>query len=165
MEQVLFDAFKTHSDQIREAITAEVNNVEYLKYLNVADLKDGSISIKAKNIIVAKVRLQKGNPYLEVRTKNAEIFSLELTEDHNEEWCRIKVSGIEDVLELKTQLSTLFMIVLSEIGGESFGCCHRYELCSDAKKCIHPDFMVAIACSYRKNLEAGCIFYGKNKTI
>lgn len=165
MEQILFDAFKTHSEQIREAITAEVNNIEYLKYLSVADLKDGSISIKAKNIVVAKVRLQKGTSFIEIRTKNAELFPSEFTETHNEEWSRIRVNGVEDVLKLKTQLSSLFMVVLSEMGGESFGCCHRYELCSDAKKCIHPDFMVAIACSYRKNLEAGRVFYGKNKNI
>ncbi len=49
----------------------------------------------------------------------------------------------------------------SKIG--SFGCCHRYEECSDAKKCIHENLLYAKACSYRRNLEEGHIFYGKNK--
>jgi hypothetical protein len=44
-----------------------------------------------------------------------------------------------------------------------FGCCHRYEECSDAKKCIHENLLYAKACSYRRNLESGRIFYGKNK--
>lgn len=47
----------------------------------------------------------------------------------------------------------------------AFGCCHRYVECSDSLKCIHPDRIRAMSCLYRKNLEAGRIFYGKNKTI
>lgn len=45
------------------------------------------------------------------------------------------------------------------------GCCSRYNACSDAKKCIHPDLFYARICSYRKNLEAGRIFYGKNCNV
>lgn len=44
-----------------------------------------------------------------------------------------------------------------------FGCCSRYEKCSDNKKCIHPNKLYAKACQYRENLEAGRIFYGKNR--
>lgn len=48
---------------------------------------------------------------------------------------------------------------------DSFACCGLYEKCSDALKCIHADLQYAKACQYRKNLEAGHIFYGKNKNI
>ncbi len=41
----------------------------------------------------------------------------------------------------------------------SFACCSRYEECSKAKKCIHPNPLYAKACQYRKNLEEGNIFY------
>ena len=47
----------------------------------------------------------------------------------------------------------------------SFGCCHLYNECSDARRCISKDKMYATVCSYRKNLESGRIFYGKNATI
>lgn len=40
-----------------------------------------------------------------------------------------------------------------------FACCSRYQECSDAKKCIHPNVLYAKACQYRKNLEEGNIFY------
>ncbi len=40
-----------------------------------------------------------------------------------------------------------------------FGCCSSYKECSDAKKCIHPNFLYAKGCQYRQNLEAGRIFY------
>lgn len=40
-----------------------------------------------------------------------------------------------------------------------FACCSRYQKCSEAKKCIHPNILYAKACQYRKNLEEGKIFY------
>lgn len=48
---------------------------------------------------------------------------------------------------------------------ESFGCCGLYKECSDALHCIHPDPPYAKACQYRKNLEAGRVFYGKNANV
>lgn len=47
----------------------------------------------------------------------------------------------------------------------TFGCCDLFEKCSDAKKCIHNDRKYAKGCYYKKNLEAGKIFYGKNRNI
>lgn len=47
----------------------------------------------------------------------------------------------------------------------SFGCCHRFKECSDAKKCLHPNKLYATACMYRNHLDAGRIFYGKNKNV
>ena len=49
--------------------------------------------------------------------------------------------------------------------GESFACCSKYVDCSDARKCLHENKMYAMKCKYRKNLEAGKIFYGVNKNI
>ncbi len=47
----------------------------------------------------------------------------------------------------------------------TFGCCDRYIACSDAKKCIHPNRLYSTACAYRRNLENGRIFYGKNCNV
>lgn len=46
-------------------------------------------------------------------------------------------------------------------GADTFGCCSRYRACSDAGRCIIADQSYYANCSYRKNLEAGRIFYGK----
>lgn len=46
-----------------------------------------------------------------------------------------------------------------------FGCCGKYEECSDAKQCIHPDKQTSLSCYYRRNLLQGKIFYGQNKNI
>lgn len=44
-------------------------------------------------------------------------------------------------------------------------CCSRYMECSDAKACVHPDKVFALDCGYRKVLNSGRIFYGKNRNI
>ena len=46
---------------------------------------------------------------------------------------------------------------------EPFGCCDLYVKCSDAKKCLHPSRFRSTVCAYRKHLESGRVFYGKNK--
>ena len=46
---------------------------------------------------------------------------------------------------------------------DRFGCCSKFVACSDAEKCLHANNFYARCCWYRKNLEAGRIFYGKNK--
>lgn len=46
-----------------------------------------------------------------------------------------------------------------------FGCCNLFIECSNAKKCVHSNPLYSMGCMYRKNLEAGHIFYGVNKNI
>ena len=40
-----------------------------------------------------------------------------------------------------------------------------FERCSDAGACLHPHEVFYNHCMYRDNLEAGRIFYGKNRTV
>ena len=47
----------------------------------------------------------------------------------------------------------------------SFSCCSRYLECSDAKRCILGNQLYSKACTYRKNLDSGKIFYGINRNI
>ena len=61
---------------------------------------------------------------------------------------------------------------LTRIAGETvnrypkeWDCCSRYEECSDAKKCVHPDKAIALGCGYRKILASGRIFYGANRNV
>lgn len=41
----------------------------------------------------------------------------------------------------------------------SFGCCSRYQICSNERKCIHDNKLYAKGCQYRRSLENGKIFY------
>lgn len=45
---------------------------------------------------------------------------------------------------------------------EAFGCCSRFRQCSDAGRCLISEQEYSAGCSYRKNLESGRVFYGKN---
>ena len=47
----------------------------------------------------------------------------------------------------------------------SFGCCDHFIECSDAKKCVHENKLYSKACMYRRNLDEGHIFYGKNRNV
>lgn len=48
---------------------------------------------------------------------------------------------------------------------KEWDCCSRYLECSDAKTCVHPDKGVALLCGYRRILNSGRIFYGKNRNV
>lgn len=168
MEQITFDSNNTDKSddkRIQTALEKKIANQEYTKFLNVKENQDGSISIKAKSILVAKIKLSKKTAYIEVKPKYEKDFiNFEMIRTKND-YSRIKIDGIDEVLALIEQLSIVYMKVLSELGEESFGCCHRYVECSDALKCLHPDFLTSLACSYKKNLDKGRVFYGKNKNI
>lgn len=47
----------------------------------------------------------------------------------------------------------------------TFSCCSQFIQCSDAQKCVHENKLYSTACTYRRNLESGRIFYGKNRNI
>lgn len=46
-----------------------------------------------------------------------------------------------------------------------FACCHLYEECSDKLMCINPMKQRGLLCGYRKKLENGIVYYGKNRTV
>lgn len=47
----------------------------------------------------------------------------------------------------------------------SFGCCSKYNECSNARKCIHENPFYSLGCIYRSHLEAGQIYYGPNRNV
>lgn len=76
---------------------------------------------------------------------------------------RVSLISPEDILLYVPTLRKILIRLSKKY--QTFGCCSRYEVCSDARTCIHPDVKFALGCQYRHNLIEGKIFYGKNKTI
>jgi hypothetical protein len=168
MEQITMGmniAAEMDIDRIRTTLEQELGNPEYIKYLSVVENKDGSFSIKAKSNLTVKIKFAKKSSYIEVDPKYERYFSGYEIKRTSNDWSRVLVAGIEDVLALGKRISIVYLEELSKLGGEHFGCCHRYVQCSDALKCLHPDFLISLACGYKKNLELGKVFYGKNKNI
>lgn len=48
---------------------------------------------------------------------------------------------------------------------KEWDCCSLYQQCSDAKSCVLEDKELALRCGYRKILNSGKIFYGKNRNV
>lgn len=150
---------------IGDALTEVVRNERFTQYIGVTVNSDNTVSIRAKTILIAKVKLHGQKRYMEVQNKYMSFFVGTNGQSVEERgtWSRISVKNLEDVLDLMQQLSEVYMLVLSELGGESFGCCARYIECSDAGKCVHPDYFTSLACLYKRNLDNGRVFYGKNQ--
>lgn len=51
---------------------------------------------------------------------------------------------------------------ISSNSDDSFGCCSRYRACSDAGECLISHLDYSLGCIYRRQLESGHVFYGKN---
>lgn len=71
----------------------------------------------------------------------------------------------EEIYNIRDIILEAFEIAYLENADLSFGCCSRFIACSDEMECIHPNHLFALGCAYRKNLDQGKIFYGKNRTI
>lgn len=70
-----------------------------------------------------------------------------------------------DVSKLLCLLHSISIDKFYTANVEQFGCCNDFIRCSDALGCLHTDNWDYIGCAYRRNLENGRIFYGKNKNI
>lgn len=107
-------------------------------------VKQKYISLSVKLSVLGKVEIP----------ATADIVKME-TEAPN---CRINFQNGES--EIIPYLHDLIIYYVEHFEpSDKFGCCHRYKECSEEKKCLHPDQFYAKACWYRKNLEAGNIFY------
>lgn len=69
----------------------------------------------------------------------------------------------ENVDAVQQMLRDVYHEAFENAPVERFGCCNDFERCSDALACLHKDSKRHVGCVYRRNLEAGRIFYGKNK--
>ncbi len=72
--------------------------------------------------------------------------------------------GVFDPNSLPTDFQTVLVSQLQTLfPSDTFGCCSSYVECSDNRECVHPNPYYASGCMYKKNLDAGRIFYGVNK--
>lgn len=128
---------------------------------------DGYTSVLYGSLLIFRIKLRRGQHYISVPTLFKDIIpdnfpSKQLKSDP--QFIRLLVGD-----EYPAEAYTTF---LSKITGETINrypkewdCCSRYLECSDAKACVHPDKLFALGCGYRKILQSGKIYYGKNRNI
>ena len=143
-------------------------------FLTLTDKKDGLKSLwiveplsnsKSKRILSTAVKGRKGNKYLSLIVKTEKIAELAIPEDaeivpdtSDDTNSSLNFQQVSD--PIKRLLHDLIYRYVDQFEpSDKFGCCHRYKECSDAGKCLHPNQFYARACWYRKNLEAGNIFF------
>jgi len=158
-------------------MNAEDIFLKYKEILSLNQLDNESIvlsknisdySVKFKSSIIFKVKEGK-NDYICVK-KN---FQGDVFARYSRDICRISASFVFipfcAINNFDENFSDLLLIITQKILGnynnDEFGCCHRYIDCSDAKKCVHPNKLESLGCMYKRNLEKGLIFYGRNKNI
>lgn len=164
-EQIYFDIIqKPEAEQLDVAIQECISDKEYYCKLIEAVQNKSYIAVKAKHLLAVKVDPKRTGVRIEYRSTYDEKFTGYEITHLKDGMSRIVVPSFQGVLALAPVLSEIAVAEVV-IAGESFGCCGRYEACSDARKCVHPDQLFAAACAYKKNLEQGRIFYGKNKNI
>jgi len=131
-------------------------------------LNKGYETILLCNSAVLRVKQLKNNiNFLELSKKYMDLFKLqdEVTYTKSDvNWGKLTFD--ENIAKkIIDNIQSVFKQCYMEESVDSFGCCSRYNACSDEKKCIHPDIIFAKGCMYKKNLDAGRIFYGKNCNI
>lgn len=110
-----------------------------------------------------KLELIIGNSQYKSISFSGELEAKQLKSDKNNIHIIFK-SDDERFVEY-VKLNTEYRIKCYSSKASTFGCCSQFVECSDARKCVHENKLYSMACSYRKNLDKGKIFYGKNRNI
>lgn len=134
---------------------------QFLSNIKIEENRDNSISVFCKSLLIFKLFvLKKG---YSVSSK----IEIDYESKYNEKLQTYRYRATE--MELAEIIQKIMVktdeFIINNYHPEIFGCCSRYVECSDNRQCIHPDLLRAKGCQYRKNLEIGRIFYGKNKNI
>lgn len=77
----------------------------------------------------------------------------------------VSIASPDDVYLYKELFCNIYDDMFLKLSADSFYCCSRYMECSDKKQCVNPSKKLSRACRYRKNLEQGIIFFGKNRNL
>ena len=115
------------------------------------------------NTLTARILKKKGKVRLEFRPIYKEIFqNIQCVFDKNG-WIIIELDNLIDIDLCKKEILEILNYEINHVQGEPFGCCSRYNECSDIKKCVNDNFLLSLGCQYRINLLNNKIFYGINR--
>ena len=96
--------------------------------------------------------------------KDAEILP-QTSSDQATDTVRVRINKNSTGLIEYIRHNTIYCIRGYVSKAARFGCCSSFTACSDARKCVHENKLYSKACIYRDSLDAGRIFYGKNRNI
>lgn len=153
-------------------------NLVYNKILNIFENNERALEsvviIENKNYhtinieknAAIRIYIKSASQYIEVKLKYEKLLInpyIPNSAKSPKDWIRYYINSINDLD--KIELALLEIYDDCKPAGTMFGCCSRFNKCSDAKKCIHSDRNYAKNCWYQENLKQGKIFYGKNRNV
>ena len=171
-EQLHFDLDLTEERRAFELLYPELSDIFYNAPMESGILvfqeinNCSSVYFLNSGMLLCQIRLRKKTRYLLLPEKFEgdlpanTIFNRAKSDPG---MIRVLLETPEDVLKYVSILRKILKKL--EYRYSTFACCSRYEACSDALTCVHPDIKFALGCQYRRNLNEGKIFYGKNRTI
>lgn len=157
-------------------INESFNSVKVRITDNITDFKSIVICSEATiyrskidSVMIGRIKLTGKKPYISFKNKylywfiNKNIDYYAVKSDVG--YFRVGIDKFEKIKNDNTFSKLIIDMCLDAMSFNSFGCCSKYVECSDRIQCLHSDQLYSNACMYRKNLEAGKIFYGKNKNV
>lgn len=84
--------------------------------------------------------------------------------ENDKAYSKISLIQLSDVETYVYALQGVLDVIINRLPTE-FGCCSKYMECSDAMRCLKPEYVSNLQCFYRKVLRSGKVFYGKNRNI
>jgi|GEM_PF-131830 len=122
----------------------------------------------ANNFLFARINATCERPYMSFNKKFENLFkenNINYKLNKNDFFLKVSFSIFREPC-LNVLPDIFNKIFIDSFNFASFGCCGHYIECSNSKSCVHPDIIYAsCACMYKKHLDDGRIFYGKNKSI
>lgn len=181
-QMTFYDCETVLSDKIRHIVDTVCSEQQIRKdYISIVENKENDVSLWIKDPIKLKLsymvfNITKAKTRYDVTIKKKEVDNVSVPEDGELKIYKDKIGSVTkctvrfslDSNSMYTYLRNIFDYDLKNYEtspDDSYGCCHLYKECSDSKKCLKEDKMSAKVCQYRKNLEQGRIFYGKNRNI
>lgn len=116
----------------------------------------------ANEKLIARIKLGKKIEYIALpgsARKTLEEYDVPFSTVKSDDFLRISIYEflLRDDDGIKKAINDIF---LNALNFPSFGCCGRYQECSEKGECIHPDILYAsAACQYKKHLDNGENFY------
>jgi hypothetical protein len=159
-----------YADHIKSIFREKCANAKFYKKSDIEEhsLKNGkSISIFGSKVF--EISEKTGEKVLLCKYQILEHFdllkytALDDTSDV-ENIAMIKIVDVKNFLSVIEDLVyPIYIYCLNLIQVDTFGCCNSFIECSNKKECVSKDREFYLGCCYRRNLENGKIFYGKNK--
>lgn len=159
-------AFDFIAPILREQLLADNLSADYLFFKQKMDNSQySSVYLFNENNLFCRISLRGKQKYFSIPAKYEKLLPANIEynipkSDMN--YCRIAIDTPEELTN-HAELLKHILELQTDAYPADFGCCSRYEACSDAMKCIHPNPDMALQCAYRKNLKLERVFYGKNQ--